>query len=182
MNRVFTVLRRGAFSLVVAFVALPASAQPPSEYDLSDVVVRYRQVNALRLALPDPCKMGPHSIEATLHGGGELVVERKYLQDVQCPDSLFKSKLPSSDFSRLVNEIYRARFFELGDTYSSQPGIHVGDDGHVVETITVSSDVPEFTLSVEIGDFHKTVALLAGAEVPSLRPIFETIRDLAHLR
>lgn len=129
---------------------------PPKSYAIDDVSVRVHIQGARGLAMP----------QVTLNGNGTGTLER----DQQTSSFAY----PSKDLLRVVNALYRIRFFGLHDDPGVTYSVLLRDDGMVVTQALKMSDVGSTRVCFSVGSYEKCVSYV-GDGPAELNDIVRTV-------
>ena len=95
-----------------------------------------------------------------------------------CPVEVFEFSLAPEEVEKLLQGLWEARFFDLKDRYSGQPGVMIDrESGELVDVVSVTTHTADVTTTIRLGEFEHSVRFDHGAQVPGLTPL---ISDLLH--
>lgn len=145
--------------------ALGTTAEPPSSYPLSEVEISLRRTGCF-----GTCPV----YEVTIHGDGRVVYKGERFVAVEGEQ---EGNVEQEQVVALLQELYRNYFFDLRDSYRSQP-VLVVKDGEVIVDGAGITDLPSRILRVRIGDYEKTVTNYFGGP-PGLDALFRRVDEVA---
>ena len=88
-----------------------------------------------------------------------------------------------ADFSEVLNRFYRAKFFQLAESYeASSDSVYCGRDGKLKHLSWSFYDFPTMVLKVRLGDWQTSVRFSQhrGAAPVYLTELTRAVTDLAH--
>jgi len=142
--------------LALFVIALPVLAGdgPPARYNLGDVTI----------VLEHEYSDG-YSDSITIRGDGSA----RYNGQDQRENRTATFKLPAGLVRQTLRNLYSMRYFDLKDLYVEKCVVNFGDDDSVT-TESVSTNQWNVTLSVQIGDYRKSVRFDRDGAVPLVVP------------
>lgn len=155
-------------------------AGPPQAYNRDEVTIelaRNGHLDGPSGKAIGGCGWGPLVETVTISGAGDVLRDIRIDRD-GCDNEITHSELDATQFIRLLQSIYDARFFELIGPYEHRSGPYYSDELKMVIGTAkqyVSEDV-RYRLSVTIGTYVKVVDFRFHAGVPLMNDIGWNIR------
>lgn len=123
----------------------PTTATPPPHYRLDEV----------RITLQHQPGRGPFPLQRlTLPGNGNATLERA--------GTRHSFQYGSGAMMRLLNELYRMRFFDLPEDCTARPSVFLKDDGTVATSTLKLADAPSTKVCFATGGYRKCVTYAQG--------------------